>query len=44
MKAWRPFRFPPLIHSALEQPLDGQDAAQIQASAADGFRQGMDAG
>ena len=44
MKAWRPFRFPPLIHSALDLPLDAQDSAQIQASAADGFRQGMDAG
>ncbi|XLM19707.1 flagellar assembly protein FliH [Chromobacterium piscinae] len=41
MKAWRPFRFPPLIDGA---PLAPAAAAEVQASAADGFRQGMDAG
>ncbi|WP_047248439.1 flagellar assembly protein FliH [Chromobacterium subtsugae] len=41
MKHWRPFRFPPLIDGA---PLEPLAAAEAQASAADGFRQGMDAG
>lgn len=41
MKAWRPFRFPPLIEGA---PLAPAASAEVQASAADGFRQGMDAG
>ncbi|UTH73147.1 flagellar assembly protein FliH [Chromobacterium sp. IIBBL 290-4] len=41
MKQWRTFRFPPLIEGA---PLEPMAAAEVQASAADGFRQGMDAG
>ena len=49
MKSWRPFRFPPLLQAprVLSTSSDGQpaaEAAQLQASVADGFRQGMDAG
>lgn len=44
MKSWRPFRFPPLVQGAHVSALEPMDAAQLQASVADGFRQGMDAG
>lgn len=45
MKHWRPFRFPPLLQApSVASGPHGDDAAQLQASVADGFRQGMDAG
>jgi flagellar assembly protein FliH len=45
VKHWRPFRFPPLgLATATLPGLPGDDPVQLQASVADGFRQGMDAG
>ena len=44
MKSWRSFRFPPLVQGELPAAFAGGDVAQVQASVADGFRQGMDAG
>ncbi|MXR35811.1 flagellar assembly protein FliH [Craterilacuibacter sinensis] len=44
MKSWRSFRFPPLVQGELPPAFASGDVAQVQASVADGFRQGMDAG
>ncbi|MBM3114719.1 flagellar assembly protein FliH [Jeongeupia naejangsanensis] len=43
MKACRPYRFPPLSQKPGALALPG-DAAQVQASLAEGFQQGMDTG
>ncbi|GHD63339.1 flagellar assembly protein FliH [Jeongeupia chitinilytica] len=43
MKACRPYRFPPLSQKAGALVRQG-DAAQVQASLAEGFQQGMDTG
>lgn len=42
MTAWRPYRFPPLVLSAIADP--SALGADLQAQAAEAFRQGMDAG
>ncbi|HTN67456.1 MAG TPA: flagellar assembly protein FliH [Burkholderiaceae bacterium] len=44
MKAWRPYRFPPLAHLAPANTRTGGDGSQWQASLAQGFEQGRSEG